>query len=103
MGSATIAGHAAAFPFLVLIEGFELWNVPRARAFARAGGKRILFACGSKECAKVAEASVHWLGFAGVEAKLEYAPGMGHTPLGEVMTRIESALPWLLGNDEQWR
>ncbi len=103
MASAMIAQHAGEFPFLVLIEGFELWNVPRARTFARAGGRRILFACGSKECAKVAEASVRWLGVAGVEAKLEYASGTGHSPLGEVMTRIASSLPWLLGGNECWR
>ena len=103
MGSAMIAPHAVTFPLLALIEGFELWNVPRARTFARAGGRRILFACGSKECAKAAEASVHWLSVAGVQAKLEYAAGMGHSPLGEVMTRIESSLPWLLDGESEWR
>jgi predicted esterase len=103
MGSAIIAPHGATFPYLVLIEGFELWNVPRARSFARAGGKRVLFACGSKECAKVAAASVRWLKAAGVEAKLEYGKGTGHSPLGEVLARIESSLPWLLSGDEWWR
>ena len=102
MGSAMIARHAAAFPFLVLIEGFELWNVPRGREFEKNGGRRILFACGSKECASVARGSVRWLTTGGIDARLEYAPGEGHTPLGKVLTHIEASLPWLVGDDPSW-
>jgi hypothetical protein len=86
----------------VLVEGFELWNVPRARAFAQNGGKRVLIACGSKECAKVGEASVRWLTKANVQARLEYAPGEGHTPMGGVLSRIHAALPWLLADAPAW-
>ncbi len=102
MGTAMIAPHAAAFPYLILIEGFQLWNIPQARAFAKAGGKRVLIACGSKECAKIGKESAHWLEVAGVESKLEFARGAGHTPGGEVMTRVEAALPWLLGGEALW-
>ena len=102
MGSAMIAGHGKAFPFLVLIEGFELWNIARAREFLRAGGRRVIIACGSKECAKVGRASVHWLQVAGVQSRLEWAPGAGHTPMGGVMTRVEADLPWLFAADPLW-
>ena len=102
MGSAMINAHVDAFPYLVLVEGFDQWNVPRARAFKRKGGKRILIACGSKECAKVGEASVRWLTQANVEARLEYAPGEGHTPMGGVLRRIRAALPWLLVDAPGW-
>ena len=97
-----IATHASSFPFLVLIEGFELWNVPRARTFRANGGRRILFACGSKECSRSAEASVRWLEKGEVEARLEYAPGEGHTPLSGVMARVDASLLWLLGDDSTW-
>lgn len=96
MGSAMIAKHGGAFPYLVLIEGFERWNIPRARAFARSGGKRVLFACGTRQCSQVAEQSLPWLARGGVEGRLEHAQGAGHTPGGEVRQRVESALPWLL-------
>lgn len=102
MGSAMINAHVTAFPYLVLVEGFDLWNVPRAQAFARNGGKRILIACGSKECAKVGAASVRWLTKANVEARLEYAPGEGHTPMGGVRSRIQTSLPWLLSDAPAW-
>lgn len=98
MGSAMVAGHGAAFPYLVLIEGFERWNIPRARAFRASGGKRVLFACGTPQCSKVAEDSLPWLKQGGIDARLEHAVGAGHTPAGEVMARVQAALPWLLAD-----
>ncbi|RYZ03974.1 MAG: hypothetical protein EOO73_25285 [Myxococcales bacterium] len=98
MGSAIIAKHGAKFSRLVLVEGFERWNVPRARTFAKSGGKRILFACGTKECQAVATESARWIERGGVQVRVEYAPGAGHTPLGEVQERVTSALPWLFSD-----
>jgi predicted esterase len=103
MGSAMINAHVDAFPYLVLVEGFDRWDVPRAQAFARGGGRRILIACGSKECAKVGEASLRWLMKANVEGRLEYAPGEGHTPMGGVRSRIQASLPWLLADAPAWQ
>jgi hypothetical protein len=102
MGTAILALHAEAFPYAVLIEGFMPWNVPGARRFVRAGGRRVLFACGSKECAVVAKTSERWFQVAEAEARVEYAPGSGHTAAGLVMGQIEAALPWLLQGDPQW-
>ena len=102
MGTSMIGKHGQSFPYLVLIEGFQLWNIPAARAFARAGGKRVLIACGSKECAKVGRDSVRYLGAGGIDARLEFAPGAGHTPTGAVQARVEAALPWLLEGDPRW-
>jgi predicted esterase len=97
MGSAIIQRHGGAFSRLVLVEGFQHWNIPRARTFAKAGGKRVLFACGTKQCQAVAAASARWLERGGVQARVEYAEGAGHTPLGAVEERVAAALPWLLG------
>ncbi len=102
MGTQMIVPHAGTFTLLVLIETFEPWNVPRAKAFLRAGGKRVLIVCGSKECQKTGAASVHWLTVSGVDARLEYARGEGHTPLGAVMGRVEASLPWLVAGDAPW-
>jgi predicted esterase len=103
MGSAMINAHVDAFPYLVLVEGFDQWNVPRAQAFARNGGQRILIACGSKECAKAGEVSLRWLTKANVQGRLEYAPGEGHTPMGGVQSRIQASLPWLLADAPAWQ
>ena len=96
MGSAMIAKHGASFPMLALIEGFEQWNIPRARAFAKSGGRRVLFVCGTQQCGVVATESARWLERGGVEARVELVSGAGHTPAGAVMPRVDAALPWLL-------
>ena len=103
MGTPILPAHAAAFPYAVLIEGFASWNVPESRRFIGAGGQRVLIACGSKECAVKGKTSVHWLQVAGAQARLEHAPGAGHTPAGAVMERVASALPWLLEGDPHWQ
>ncbi|HYP77012.1 MAG TPA: hypothetical protein VER12_13685 [Polyangiaceae bacterium] len=103
MGTPILAEHAAAFPYAVLIEGFTSWNVPGGRKFVRAGGRRVLLACGSKECAAVAKTSERWLRAAEAQVRSEYAPGAGHTPAGPVMELVASALPWLLADDPNWR
>jgi len=103
MGSAMINAHVDAFPYLVLVEGFDRWDVPRAQAFARGGGKRILIACGSKECEEVGGVSLRWLTKANVESRLEYARGEGHTPMGGVRSRIQASLSWLLADAPAWQ
>jgi predicted esterase len=96
-GSAIIAKHGGAFSRVALIEGFERWNIPRARAFAKAGGQRVLFACGTKECNAAATESARWLLKSGIDARVEFAAGAGHTPLDQVLQRVQGQLPWLLG------
>ncbi len=103
MGTPILAQHAAAFPYAVLIEGFTPWNVPGGRQFTRAGGRRILIACGSKECAAVGKTSERWLRASAAQVRLEHAAGAGHTPAGAVMDLIASALPWLLEGDPHWQ
>lgn len=98
-GSAFIAKHGASFPHVALLEGFQRWNIARARTFAKNGGQRVLFACGTAQCNTVALETARWLTRGGIEPRVEYAPGAGHSPLGEVMARTRAALPWLL--DEQ--
>jgi len=103
MGAPILAEHAAAFPYAVLVEGFAPWDVPSGRKLLRAGGRRMLMACGSKECAAVGKTSEHWLRVAGAQVRLEHAVGAGHTPAGAVMELVASALPWLLEGDPQWQ
>jgi len=95
-GSAVLFRHGAEFSRLLLLEGFQRWNIPRARAFAKAGGKRVLFACGTKECNAAASESARWLQRSGVEVRVRYAQGAGHTPVGAVLEQVQSELGWLV-------
>jgi predicted esterase len=103
MGSHMIIEHARTFPRLVLVEGgFAEWNVPRGLEYRAAGGERVLFACGTKGCARKAARSVEWLEKAGLHARLESAPGAGHTYGGPVAERVAGALAWVLEGDDRW-
>lgn len=98
MGAPMIVAHAARFRRLALIEGgYEYWSQGTARAFARNGGERVLFACGTRWCAQKAELPAGWLRQAKVDVRIEYAEGAGHTLGGEVMSKVQASLPWLLG------
>ncbi len=101
MGALAIQVAASPIPNLLLIEGgVDGWTAQRSRAFARAGGRRVYFACGTQSCntkAKAKAAAVR-LKEANVEVQVHHAEGAGHTPLGEVSTLVRSGLEWLLGD-----
>lgn len=103
MGAAILHERAAAFPYAVLIEGFTSWNVSLARRFLKAGGERVLLACGTKQCGSVAKPAAHWLETAGGQARLELVEGAGHTQGPPITERIRAALPWLLAGDVHWQ
>lgn len=103
MGAPMIVDHGDEFPYLALLEGgYEYWSSANARRFARTGGKRVLFVCGTQWCAEKSKIPAAWLRQANVEVRIEYAPGAGHTPSGEVMNHTRDALPWLTKGDPVW-
>jgi predicted esterase len=100
MGALMLPAHGDVFTRLILIEGgFSQWNVPIGRKFRGAGGERVLFACGTRSCNKGAERSAAWLEQAGLEARVEYVPGGGHTYGGAVGERVASSLDWVFEGD----
>ncbi len=103
MGSLMIAERAKQFPYVVLIEGFVLWNVALGRSFSQRGGAAILWACGTRDCASKAEGSATAVGRSGVRVHVEHAGGAGHTPLGPVMAAVSERLLWLVQDDPLWR
>lgn len=104
MGVGMIPPHGAALPHLVLIEGgYDYWSVAHAKKYRAQGGRRVLFACGTKWCSDKSEKAATWLRQAGLEARVEYAPGVGHTPMGEVMARVATALPWVVSANPAWQ
>ncbi|HLV21841.1 MAG TPA: hypothetical protein VKZ49_13195 [Polyangiaceae bacterium] len=103
MGALMLVGHADVFSRVALIEGGERqWNVPIARKFARAGGQRVLFACGRRSCFTGAQRSADWLEQAGIAARVEHAAGAGHTYGGAVAERVAASFDWLVEGDERW-
>ena len=101
MGALMIPEHGAECPRLVLVEGgFDDWTAARALTFKKAGGDRVLFACGRQACKTGADRSAAWLEAAGVEAKVVAKVGAGHT-----ISVVDAALPefeWLVAGDARW-
>ena len=104
MGALMVVKHAATFSRLILIEGGNReWNVAIAKKYKRAGGERVLFACGVRYCKRGADKSAEYLQAGGVAARVEYAEGAGHIYDGPVAERVLAAFAWLVEGDPRWK
>jgi predicted esterase len=101
MGALMIPEHGAECPRLILVEGgFDDWTTARALTFKKAGGNRVLFACGRQACKTGADRSAAWLKSVGVLARVVTRVGAGHT-----IGVIDAAMPefdWLVEGDSRW-
>lgn len=103
MGALMLVAHGERYPRLVLVEGgYSEWNVERGLRFRESGGERVLFACGTGNCARKARRSAEWLERAGIEAKVVDAPGAGHTYGGAVAHRVQDAFDWVVAGLPGW-
>jgi predicted esterase len=104
LGVGIVAGDGERFSRAVLIEGGQSgWSEARAKAYAAAGGKRVLFACGQRSCRAETKAPEKLLTRAGIETKSVYGGEIGHTYDGPVAEEIAHELTWLVGDDPRWR
>ena len=105
MGTAIAARHPERWPRLVLIEGGQDKLTPAAaRAFARGGGARILFACGQAGCSIAASLSARNVERAGLAAKVVSGdPREGHTYGGAVGREVARIFDWVVEDDARWR
>jgi predicted esterase len=100
MGALMIPAHGKEFPLLALVEGgVEGWTVARAKQYRNAGGRRALFACGTAHCQKHAGKVGETLRKAGVEAKVVYGEGAGHTYGDKVAYALAESFDWLVRDD----
>jgi hypothetical protein len=96
------------YPRAILTEGGEdRFTAPAAAAYARGGGKRVLFACGLRARVDPATKAAGRLERAGVPARvvLGKLPATGqfiHWYNGPVAEETRAQLPWLFENDTAW-
>jgi predicted esterase len=107
MGAMALPTHGARFARAVLIEGgfgeYREWDIATAKRYSENGGRRVLFVCGRLKCAELARKMARWLVLGGVEAKVAYVEGGGHSYRGPVEERIASELPWITAGDARWQ
>jgi pimeloyl-ACP methyl ester carboxylesterase len=103
MGALMIGAHGADFPRLVLVEGgFDQWSVPSAAAFKGTGGRRILFACGTRRCLEHAEGSARLLRSVGLEVKVVADLAQGHAYGRGLAALVKSGVDWLVADDARF-
>ncbi|HKY40647.1 MAG TPA: hypothetical protein VJN18_32150, partial [Polyangiaceae bacterium] len=105
-GALVIVLHPQTFPRAVLVEGgngfFDEWSPSAAHKYSRAGGERVLFGCGSRDCVRTADRCAGYLERAGVDTRVTHAEGAGHS-LGEAMEQsLRKSFTWLVADDARW-
>jgi predicted esterase len=102
MGSSIVARSPARYPRAVLIEGgYGAWQ-QRAKAFAKGGGRRVLFGCGQEACRASAKQAAGPLEAAGVGTTVVLAKGQGHRYDGPVAEQVKGAFDWAVEGDARW-
>ncbi len=108
LGVGVITRDPARFPRAVLIEGGEdRWTPGLAARYGKAGGRRVLFACGLRGRVPAARQAASILERAGVEAhvvlgKLPDAGQFIHWYNGPIADETLAATPWLFEGDPRW-
>jgi predicted esterase len=102
MGALLLLRHAKRFPRAVLIEGgIYDWTDSAAQSYRRAGGQRVLFACGQGPCLVRARRSSDTLERAGVSARAVFGEG-GHTYEAGVRAQLRAHFDWLIEGAPLW-
>jgi pimeloyl-ACP methyl ester carboxylesterase len=103
MGVAIAARRPADFSTLLLVEGgVERFGEEAARAFAKGGGRRVLFACAQRGCVKLAAERARRLEAHGLKTAAVDGGNAGHTYDGPVAEAVARALPALLADDPRF-
>jgi pimeloyl-ACP methyl ester carboxylesterase len=91
------------FPTVVLVEGItDGFDDVQARAYARGGGKRVLFGCGQRGCEVNAKAAARRLAqHDGLMTDVVYAP-VNHTFDPPLEDAVHGRMPWLVQDDGRW-
>jgi hypothetical protein len=108
LGASVVTHDPGRYPIAVLTEGGEDGFDPAgAKAYARGGGRRVLFACGLKSRVGPATRAAHVLERGGVRSRvvLGALPETGqfiHWYNGPVAAETKEQLGWLFEGDSRW-
>jgi hypothetical protein len=95
--------NAALFSRALFVEGGSAdWNVALSERMRDAGLTRVAIVCGQRSCKDSADQSKVWMKRGGLDLRLDYAPGAGHTYGGAVAPLVEAAFAWLIEQDPRF-
>jgi pimeloyl-ACP methyl ester carboxylesterase len=94
--------HPEHWPVVVLLEGgYDETKWAFGPAFAK-GGKRILFACSTYDCAKGYADAARSMAAAKVDGRIADFGNLGHHMGLSVRERMRAELRWVVRDDERW-
>jgi pimeloyl-ACP methyl ester carboxylesterase len=101
--AATLAlSEPEVFPRIAILEGgVDGWVGTVPGSFAKGGGIRVLFGCGSSWCTPTARAAAARLSTEGVESRVAWAD-VGHRNAPELIEAIQRELQWFVEGDDRW-
>jgi hypothetical protein len=100
-GAAITQQPKEADPFWVNPDGNAARQVA---AYAKGGGKRVLFACGQPSCVAESDPALQLLVRAKVTTRIVHGEGEGHDyDKGPVKEQIRQALAWVVDGDATWK
>jgi hypothetical protein len=98
LGVSIVADDPGRFPIAVLGEGGQdQWTPGHVAAFAKGGGRRVLFVCSTGACEVETARPLAALARAGVQAKLVSAGHIGHLVDDRVVAAARAEWPWVIG------
>jgi predicted esterase len=104
LGASLVAKKPQTHSRAILIEGGQsAWTDEAAAAFAKNGGKRILFACGRPSCVGESEAAAAVLAKQHVETRIVHGQGEGHGYKKQVKDQIRESFDWVTEGEPLWR
>lgn len=103
MGVAIAERRPKDFTTLILVEGgVDRFRDETARAFAKGGGKKVMFVCAQRGCKGVATPRAKLLERLGVSSVVVDAGNIGHAYSGPVADAIGLELPAFLADDPRF-
>ncbi len=103
LGPSLMEKHPDKFGRAILIEGGQsAWTQESAAKFAKAGGKRVLFACGQPSCVDESEPIAQLLRNEKMDAKVVIGQGEGHGYKKQVKDQLKKHFDWVVEGDPAW-
>jgi predicted esterase len=105
-GAWMLPRHPGKFAYAVLVEGghggYNEWGPGVAAEYAKNGGKRVVLACGREACQTKARRAAEYLEKAGIQTRIVYVEGAGHSYGGGMEEAVRTAFEWAVEDDERF-
>lgn len=102
-GAPLVQAQPELYPRAVFVEGgVSAWSVAAAKRFAKAGGKKLILACGQAGCLSQVKPLGPALTRAGLDTRTGGSASAGHTYDGPVAQVVSDNWQWFTDDDERF-